>query len=131
MIAVSNRLRARVAARVVPAALALGVTALAACGGDSSDALPLGQELAKQYGCAACHTANGDKGVGPTWKGLFGSTVELQDGRTAVVDRGYLVRAITDPAADVPAGNKVPMPVNRVPTADVEQIVDYIIGLGG
>ena len=36
----------------------------------------------------------------------------------------YLVRAITDPAADVPAGNKVPMPVNRVPRADVEQIVD-------
>jgi hypothetical protein len=62
---------------------------------------------------------------------LFGSTVELQDGRTVVVDREYLVRAITDPAADVPAGNKVPMPVNRVPRADVEQIVDYIIGLGG
>jgi cytochrome c oxidase subunit 2 len=121
-------------ARAVPAALAAGVTALAslaACGSDGNDAAPVGQSLAKEYGCAACHSSNGDKGVGPTWKGLFGSTVELQDGRTVVVDREYLVRAITDPAADVPAGNKVPMPVNRVPRADVEQIVDYIIGLGG
>ena len=130
MIAVSNRLPVRVAARLVPAALAAMVTALASCGGDGSDALPAGQQLAKQYGCAACHTTNGDKGVGPTWKGLFGSTVELQDGRTVVVDRDYLVRAVTDPSADVRLGNKVPMPVNRVPKADVEVIVDYIVGLG-
>jgi len=131
MIAVSNRLRASVAARAVPAALAAVVTLVAACGSDGSDALPVGQQLSKQYGCAACHTTNGDKGVGPTWKGLFGSTVELQDGRTVVVDRDYLVRAITDPAADVPVGNKVPMPVNRVPKADVDSIVEYIVGLGG
>jgi len=131
MIAVSNRLPVRVAARLVPAALAAMVTALASCGGDGIDALPAGQQLAKQYGCAACHTTNGDKGVGPTWKGLFGSTVELQDGRTVVVDRDYLVRAVTDPSADVRLGNKVPMPVNRVPKPDVEVIVDYIVGLGG
>ena len=131
MFAVSNRLRTRIVARALPAVLAAGVTALAACGSDGDDSLPVGQQLAKQYGCAACHTTNGDNGVGQTWLGLFGSTVELQDGRTVVVDREYLVRAITDPAADVRAGNKVPMPVNRVPKADVESIVDYIVTLGG
>lgn len=130
MIAVSTPVRTRVFVRLLPAALAAAVVVLAACGGDGDDAAPEGQRLAKEYGCAACHTVNGDKGVGPTWKGLFGSTVELQDGRTVVVDREYLVRAITDPAADVPAGNKVPMPVNRVPEADVEKIVDYIVGIG-
>ena len=61
--------------------------------------------------------------------GLFGSEATLQDGRTVAVDREYLVRAIKDPAADVPAGTKVPMPVNRVPDADVQQIVDYLIAL--
>jgi cytochrome c oxidase subunit II len=131
MIAVSTPVRTRLLVRLLPAALLTSVVVLAACGSDSNDAAPAGERLAKEYGCAACHTLNGDKGVGPTWKGLFGSTVELQDGRTLVVDREYLVRAITDPGADVPVGNKVPMPVNRVPKADVEQIVEYIVGLGG
>ena len=51
-------------------------------------------------------------------------------GKTVTVDRDYLVRAITDPAAQVPEGTKVPMPVNRLDDAAVQQIVDYIVSLG-
>lgn len=115
---------------LVPAAVATAaVVALAACGVNKDpQALP-GKSLAQDYGCMACHSTNGSAGVGPTWKGLYGSQVTLETGETVTVDRDYLVRAITDPAADVPQGTKVPMPVNRVPDEDVQKIVDYIISL--
>lgn len=117
--------------RLVPAAaFTVAVVALASCGVNKDpQALP-GKALAKDYGCMACHSTDGSAGVGPTWKGLYGSQVTLESGDVATVDRDYLVRSIVDPAADVPQGTKVPMPVNRVPDADVQKIVDYIISLG-
>ena len=45
------------------------------------------------------------------------------------MDRDFLVRSIKDPAADVPLNNILQMPVNNVPDADVQTIVDYIITL--
>jgi cytochrome c oxidase subunit 2 len=77
----------------------------------------------------ACHSVDGSVGVGPAWKGLFESEVTLEGGRVVTVDRPYLVRSIKDPAADVPQGTLVPMPLNRVPDADVQLIVDYIVSL--
>lgn len=122
---ISRRLLALAPAAVLSAA----VVALAACGVNKDpQALP-GKGLAQDYGCMACHSTDGRPGVGPTWKGLYQSEVTLEDGSTVTVDRDYLVRAIEDPNADIPQGSKVKMPVNRVPDADVQQIVDYIISL--
>ena len=115
---------------LVPAAvLTIGVVTLAACGVNKDpQALP-GKSLAKDYGCVACHSSDGRPGVGATWKGLYQSQVTLEDGSTVTVDREYLVRSIKDPNADILQGSKVKMPVNRVPDADVQLIVDYIISL--
>lgn len=131
MEAVAHPTIPRRALAMLPAALLSLTVVLAACGVNKDpQALP-GKGLAKDYGCAACHTSDGAKGVGPTWKGLFGAEVTLQTGEKVTVDREYLVAAIKDPAKQVPEGTKVPMPVNRVPDADVQQIVDYIISLAG
>ena len=119
--------------RLLPATvgvLVVGVLALTACGPDKEGTTLPGAGVARESGCVACHSVSGGSGVGPTWKGLFGSQVTLTDGSTVTVDRDYLVRAITDPAAQVPEGTKVPMPVNRLDDAAVQQIVDYIISLG-
>ncbi|MFZ4720551.1 MAG: c-type cytochrome [Ilumatobacteraceae bacterium] len=115
---------------VVPAAVLSAAAVLAACGvnKDGTEALP-GKALAEDYGCAACHSSDGSVRPGPTWKGLYQSQVELQDGTTVTADRNYLVESITDPAKQVRVGSPVQMPVNRVPDADVQKIVDYIISL--
>lgn len=116
--------------RLLPAGLlTIGVVGLAACGADGDDSGLPGQRLSLQYGCMACHNTTGQPAVGPTWKGLYGSQAALKDGTTATVDRDYLVRAIENPDAQVPASAKVPMPKNNVPDADVQLIVDYIISL--
>jgi cytochrome c oxidase subunit 2 len=118
--------------QLIPATvLTAGVVAVAlgACGADPDDSAHPGRSLATDYGCIACHSTNGDPGVGVTWKGLYGSQMALEDGTTITVDRDFLVKSIKDPAADVLKGTKVPMPVNNVPDADVQAIVDYIISL--
>jgi cytochrome c oxidase subunit 2 len=54
--------------------------------------------------CLSCHSTDGTRLAGPTWKGLAGSTVELSDGRRVVADRAYLRRAIQDPDAETVKG---------------------------
>jgi cytochrome c oxidase subunit 2 len=115
--------------RLLPAGVVAAVVVLVACGADPDTGAPPGKRLATDYGCVACHSSDGTPGLGVTWKGLYGSQVALDDGTTVTVDRDFLVRSIEDPPADVPLNNVLPMPINNVPAADVQTIVDYIISL--
>jgi cytochrome c oxidase subunit 2 len=56
-----------------------------------------GQALAQAKGCVACHTVDGSRGVGPTWKGLFGKTETLESGASVKVDEAFLQSFIRDP----------------------------------
>jgi cytochrome c oxidase subunit 2 len=94
-------------------ALALAAALLAACNGDgkSSDEngalspqAARGRQLVEEKGCLSCHTTDGSKGTGPTWKGLAGSQVKLADGTTVTADADYLRRSILDPDAQTVAG---------------------------
>jgi cytochrome c oxidase subunit 2 len=69
-----------------------------------------------QYGCLDCHSLDGRKLVGPTFKGLFGRSVEvLTKGkkRSLLVDEAYIVKSIVDPGADVAVGYSDIMPSGR------------------
>lgn len=85
-----------------------------------------GAQLAQDHGCTSCHGTDGDGGVGPSWRGLAGSEIELTDGRTVVADTEYLRRAITDPGAEVRAGYAVPMPEVPLDDDEVDDLVAYV-----
>lgn len=99
-----------------------GVTA----GGAASDLVSKGSALAQAKGCAACHTIDGNPGVGPTWKNLYGKTETFVDGSTAKVDEAYLRAFIKDPRARPIKGFAQVMP--QIPLADDEMdaLVAYI-----
>lgn len=61
-----------------------------------------GKALASQ--CLSCHSVDGSAMVGPTWKGLYGHEVELEDGTTVIADVEYLTESIKDPNAKVVKG---------------------------
>lgn len=71
-------------------------------GGSASSAQ--GKQLFSADGCAGCHSLDGSNGVGPTIKGLAGSTVQLSDGTKTTADDAYLAKAITDPDAEIVKG---------------------------
>ncbi len=70
----------------------------------------MGEQVAGDHGCLRCHTVDGTPHLGPTWLGLFGSTIPLEDGTTIVVDEAYLTQSMMDPLARVHAGFSPIMP---------------------
>ncbi len=81
--------------------------------GESSDLVSEGLAVAARRGCFGCHTIDGQPHIGPTWAGLYGSTVKLDDGRTVTADDGYLTRSMMEPRDDVVAGFRPVMPTYR------------------
>lgn len=89
----------------------------------SSDPVARGERLSSTKGCIGCHTLDGKKGVGPSWKGLSGATVELMDGSTVTVDREYLIAGIVDPNKQVAKG----FPPNVMPQNYQDQLTEQEI----
>ena len=68
---------------------------------------PPGLDLLKNTGCLACHSQDGSRLVGPSFKGVFGAEkTVITDGeeRTIIADEEYLKLSITDPEADIVKG---------------------------
>ena len=86
-----------------------------------------GLKLVGEKGCTACHSTDGSKRIGPTWKGLYGSEVTVMTGgkeRTVKADDPYLIRSIVHPKADIVKGFPPMMP----PFADLsKQQLDAIV----
>lgn len=117
------------------AAAGLGGSAWAACSSGSQDDLALrGHELAREYGCISCHTSSGSKSVGPTWKALYGSEVELDDGSVIIADEQYLRESILQPSAKtVKRFEKGLMETvikpNSIPEDELRALIAYIKSL--
>ena len=125
--------------RRVALAAALLALILAACGTDQPDgpalsaAAQAGEKAARDEGCAACHVAGGGTSVGPTWKGVWATIVELDDGSSVVFDEEYVERSVRDPGAQKRPGNWIQMPTFPAASVTDEQlasIADYISELG-
>ena len=89
------------------AALCALPLAAVACGGSDAGGTASGgpgEEAYRQYACASCHSLDGRDGTGPTFKGLAGSTVTLEDGKQVTADAAYIEKAITDPDAELTKG---------------------------
>ena len=89
-----------------------------------------GQQLAAAN-CTGCHTIDGSDATGPTWLGLFGSEVTLEDGSTVTADEEYLRESILEPAAKVHQGFAPIMPsfAGQLSDEEINQIIAYIATL--
>jgi cytochrome c2 len=82
-------------------------------------------------GCNSCHSLDGTKSTGPTFKGLFGSTVTLTNGQTVKADEDYLLESILDPDKQIVTGYQPGVMSSvikkgQVSQADAKQLVDFI-----
>jgi len=90
----------------------------------------LGQQIAQRNACLGCHSITGATLVGPSWKGLAGSTRQLQGGGSAVADDAYLRESIVSPTAKVAVGATAgAMPTNfgaSLTADEISALVEYI-----
>ena len=88
----------------------------------------LGELLYRQQACASCHSLDGSRVVGPTFKGLYGANRVFDDGSTAVADDNYLRESILNPAARIVEGymNQMPASYTSLTERELSALIAYI-----
>jgi cytochrome c oxidase subunit 2 len=99
-------------------------------GGEDQPPTTAGEELFTRFRCHTCHFQGPDARC-PMLENLFGSTVQLTDGRTVAADEQFLRESIMDPGAKVVAGFQPLMPTyqGQLTEEQVFQLVEYIKSL--
>lgn len=92
-----------------------------------------GAALARAKGCIACHSLDGSRGVGPSFKGLYQSSLTvLVNGtrQTVVADDAYLMESIRLPNARIVEGYQPIMPAfPDLQAEEMAALVEYIKGI--
>ena len=102
-------------------------------GGGNSSQTPAaaGAKLFQDFACSSCHR---DDAVAPApqLKGLFGKTVQLQNGATVVADESYIRESIVLPQAKIVNGFPPIMPTFQglVSEEQLLQLIAYVRSLG-
>lgn len=84
-----------------------------------------GAGLYKSKGCNACHSLDGTKVVGPSFKGLWGKT-ENTDKGDVVVDDAYVRESIANPTAKITTGFPPAMPPQTLDENDLQSIILFL-----
>lgn len=93
-------------------------------GGGGKSLAEAGADLYNQYACSTCH----DTGRGPTFVGVYGSTVKLNGGQTVLADDAYIRESILNPSAKIVAGYTPLMPTfqGQLNEEQILQLIAYI-----
>ncbi|MBN1339806.1 MAG: cytochrome c oxidase subunit II [Bacteroidales bacterium] len=91
-----------------------------------------GLQVIKKNACVSCHSFDGTKLVGPSFRGIWGkSETVVTDGkeRSITVDEDYLRRSIYDPNADIVIGYNPGLMISYkelIGEDDLAQIIEYL-----
>jgi len=91
-----------------------------------------GKRIMQNIGCFACHTIDGTRLVGPSFKGIWGETQTVatgRDKREVTVDEEYIKRSIFDPNADIADGYQKGLMLTyegQLSDDDVNNIIEYL-----
>ncbi|MXW53834.1 MAG: c-type cytochrome [Gammaproteobacteria bacterium] len=85
-----------------------------------------GRSIAESNGCFACHSLDGSRMVGPTWTNLWGSTVQMEDGTSLVVDEEYVRESIAEPDVKIREGYGPEMVAAELTDEEVAAVIDFL-----
>jgi cytochrome c oxidase subunit 2 len=96
-------------------------------GRSTGTAVQNGERLFSDLACITCHKSD-STGRGPSLLGVFGSTVDLADGRKVVADENYLRESVMNSQAKIVKGYQGIMPAfqGMVSEENLMQLIAYI-----
>jgi len=100
-------------------------------GGAEGTMVQQGERLFGQYGCSTCHQLD-QQGRCPILRGVYGSRVQLNDGKTVLADDAYIRESILNPNAKIVAGYKsdiMPAFQGQISEEGLLQLIVYIKSL--
>ncbi len=89
----------------------------------------LGRHIVNAKGCAGCHSVDGTRRVGPSFKDLWGRSEPLADGSAAKVDEEYVRESILKPDARITAGFANVMPPVPLDEKELQAVIAYLQSL--
>lgn len=100
-------------------------------GGEGMTPAEYGQQLYRSKACVTCHTIDGSRLVGPSFKGRFGATEVMSDGQQLTIDENYIRESILNPRAKVVAGYDPVMPSYQgtLTAKQIDALIAYIKSL--
>jgi len=107
-------------------------TQVAAAAAELDSPAATGKRVMQNIGCFACHSLDGSRLVGPSFKGIWGKTetvVTDGDEREITVDAEYIRRSIYEPNADVVEGFNKGLMVSyegQLSDDDIDNIIEYL-----
>lgn len=88
-----------------------------------------GKELYQSKGCSACHSIDGSKLIGPSWKGLFGKKEKVMTGgkeSEITIDEAYIIKSEHEPTADVVVGFQPLMPPSPMNDEEIKAVIEFM-----
>jgi len=79
--------------------------------------------------CIACHSIDGSRLVGPSFKGLYGKSGKLADGSDYVADDAYIKESILEPMKKVVADYPPAMPPQELADDEIAAIIAFMKSL--
>lgn len=81
-----------------------------------------------KYGCGGCHSVDGSKLVGPSFKGLWGRQENIAGMGPVAVDENYIQESIWVPGAKVVEGYAPQMPSykGQLETEQIDDLIAYL-----
>ncbi|MCF8303056.1 MAG: cytochrome c oxidase subunit II [Bacteroidales bacterium] len=107
-------------------------TGVATAEGEEAKPGTAGKQIIERLGCVSCHSLDGTKLVGPTFKNLWGKTEMVTtdgDERQITVDKEYIKRSIYQPNVDIVEGYREGQMVSykeELSDADIDAIVEFL-----
>ncbi len=101
-------------------------------GGGEMSLVDKGKQIYAQRACIGCHSVDGSKMTGPTWKGLYGSDRNFSEGPAVKADDNYLRDSIMTPNKQVVQGyppNQMPSYQGQLTDDDVTAVIEFIKSL--
>lgn len=95
----------------------------------------MGAKLYKSQGCVSCHTTNGDRLVGPSFKHIWGESVKVLDKATnqnieRVVDENYVRQSVLEPSSQIVDGYPDGMTRFQLNDDQIYNLTEFIRSLG-
>jgi len=91
------------------------------------DPVAWGKRLYTKNACNTCHSLDGSKSPGPTWKGIWGRPESFVDGSTGKVDENYVRESILKPQAKIVSTFvTTQMPPYTISDKQIDAIIAYM-----
>lgn len=88
----------------------------------------IGQSIWKLR-CSSCHTVDGGKNTGPSWKNIWGHQAQMMTGQAIMVDENYVRESILNPQAQIVMGfqgQNMPSFAGVLSDKQITSVIEYM-----